>query len=299
MSSRIVRCMPRSDRAFRALARAQPDVVVGLLRAVVPNLLPPGAVLVPEDVAPTHLDALPPEIEADWASRVASDEFIHTECQGYRDNGFSERALWYHVGFAFRNRGKRRVRTVALWLTRPPKDQPKDVVTAGDISVKVTTIVLADVPAGLLLADPKTACVAAGAKAEGRSVEELCAEVAAALKARNASWAERHMAVVAAATRGRYESMVRAMEQANLEPVVIEDLVKFGEDRGIKKGKREGKSEGRLEERRSALRCVLALRKLAPSPEGEQRIEACTDLKTLRRWHDQTVFAETAAEALR
>jgi hypothetical protein len=40
------------------------------------------------------------------------------------------------------------------------------------------------------------------------------------------------MAVVAAAMRKRYESMVPAMEQANLEPVIIEDLVKFGEDRG-------------------------------------------------------------------
>jgi len=29
-----------------------------------------------------------------------------------------------------------------------------------------------------------------------------------------------------------HEAMVTAMERANLEPVVIEDLVKFGEDRG-------------------------------------------------------------------
>src|SRR5262245_31012422 len=108
--------MPKSDRAFRALARSQPDVVIGLLRAVAPDIIPPGAVVVPDDVAPTHLDGVPPELDADWASRVASDELIHTECQGYRDTGFSARALWYHLGFALRNRGKRRVRTVALWL---------------------------------------------------------------------------------------------------------------------------------------------------------------------------------------
>lgn len=30
--------------------------------------------------------------------------------------------------------------------------------------------------------------------------------------------------------------MVTAMEQANLEPVVIEDLVKLGEDRGFDRG---------------------------------------------------------------
>jgi hypothetical protein len=66
--------MPTSDRAFRALARAQPDVVVGLLRAITPTLLPPHAVPVPDDVAPTHLDGLPPEIGADFAARMTSEE---------------------------------------------------------------------------------------------------------------------------------------------------------------------------------------------------------------------------------
>lgn len=47
------------------------------------------------------------------------------------------------------------------------------------------------------------------------------------------------MAVVAAAMRKRYESMVTAMEQANLEPVIIEDLVKFGEDRGYDRARTE------------------------------------------------------------
>ncbi|KYF75409.1 hypothetical protein BE11_40095 [Sorangium cellulosum] len=51
--------MPKSGRAFRALARAQPDVIAGLLAAVAPGLLPPGAALLPDDVAPTHLDGLP------------------------------------------------------------------------------------------------------------------------------------------------------------------------------------------------------------------------------------------------
>jgi len=47
--------------------------------------------------------------------------------------------------------------------------------------------------------------------------------------------------------------MVTAMEQANLEPVIIEDLVKFGEDRGYERG--------REDEDRATLRRVLALRK--------------------------------------
>lgn len=279
--------MPRSDRAFRALARAQPEVIVGLLHAVAPSIIPPGATVAPDDAAPTQIDGLPPELDADWASRVASDKLVHTECQGYRDGGFSARTLWYHVGFALRHRGKRRVRTVAIWLIPPPEEQPKDVLTVDDISVKVTTIVLPEVPAGLLLADPRTACFAAGADAEGWSEDALCAAIAGALKARDASWAERHMAVVAAAMRGRYESMVRAMEQANLEPVVIEDLVKFGEDRG------------QLKSARSDLRRVFAVRKLPLRPEEERRIDACTDLETLGRWHDQAILAATAEEALR
>ena len=156
-----------------------------------------------------------------------------------------------------------------------------------DITVRVTTVVLHKVQASVLLAEPKTACFAAGAHKEGRSTAELCAEVAALLRARNASWPERHMAVVAAAMRGRYKAMVDAMEHASLEPVVIEDLVKFGEDRG------------RQAEERGTLRRVLALRKLALTPEQERQIDACLDLATLRRWHDQAIFAASAAEALR
>ncbi len=164
-------------------------------------------------------------------------------------------------------------------------------MTVDDITVKVRTVVLQRVRASVLLADPRTACFAAGAHKEGRTIAELCAEVALALRARNASWAERHMAVVAAAMRGRYDAMVSAMEQTNMEPVVIEDLVRFGEDRGMKKGRREGE--------RGCLRRVLALRKLALSAQQEQQIDACTERATLRRWLDQAVFAESAADALR
>jgi hypothetical protein len=56
--------------------------------------------------------------------------------------------------------------------------------------------------------------------------------------------------------------------------------------------------EGRMEEARSSLRHVLALRGLALSSEEEARIDACGDLDTLRRWHDQAVVVASAAEAL-
>lgn len=295
--------MPRSDRAFRALARSEPDIMAGLVAAVAPGLLSRSAVLSPDDVAPTHIDGLPPELDADFAARVDAEELLHLECQGYRDAGFEARTLWYHLGFALRHRGKRRVRTLALWLTTPPGGKARSEIIVHDIKVTVTAVVLHDVKASVLLADPRTACFAAGAHKEGRSAEELCAQVAAALKVRNASWAERHMAVVAAAMRGRYKPMVMAMEDANMEPVIIEDLVKFGEDRGMKRGLKRGLKKGleegmQVEERRS-LRRVLALRKVALSPEQESQIDACKDLETLRRWHDQAIFAESAADALR
>ena len=60
----------------------------------------------------------------------------------------------------------------------------------------------------------------------------------------------------------------------------------------------EGRMEGRMEEARSSLRHVLALRGLALSAAEEARIDACGDLDTLRRWHDQAVVVASAAEAL-
>ncbi len=228
--------MAKTDRAFRALCRQEPDVVTALLRILTPELVPESAMIVPDDVAPTQIDGLPPELDADWVGRIESSDTLHIECQGYHHANFLERALWYHIGLALRYRGKRRVRTVALWLVPLPVEQSTEVVTVHDISVRITMIDLTRVSAEKLLQDGRTACFAAGANAGAWTDEELCRRVAMALAARRASWAERHMAVVAAAMRKRYDAMVTAMEQANLEPVIIEDLVKFGEDRGFDRG---------------------------------------------------------------
>jgi hypothetical protein len=57
--------------------------------------------------------------------------------------------------------------------------------------------------------------------------------------------------------------------------------------------------EGRLEEARAMLRRVLGGRRLALSPSDDARIDACADLATLERWHDQAVLAATSVEALR
>jgi hypothetical protein len=59
------------------------------------------------------------------------------------------------------------------------------------------------------------------------------------------------------------------------------------------------RDEGRLTQARVAVRRVLAARKLAPSPTDEARIDACTDLATLERWHEQALAAQSVAEALK
>ena len=69
-------------------------------------------------------------------------------------------------------------------------------------------------------------------------------------------------------------------------------------DKLVGEGRMEGRMEGRIEEARSSLRHVLALRGLALSAEQEARIDACSDLDTLRRWLDQAVVVASAAEAL-
>ena len=89
---------------------------------------------------------------------------------------------------------------------------------------------------------------------------------------------------------------VEARRQQILE-VLLEASPKT-QQRLIDKGIEEGVEKGRLAEARAALHRVLARRQLALSPDDEFRIEACSDLGTLERWHDQAVTAASASEAL-
>jgi hypothetical protein len=61
----------------------------------------------------------------------------------------------------------------------------------------------------------------------------------------------------------------------------------------------EVETEARLTEARAMLRRVLVRRGLPVNAEEEARIDACADLATLERWHDQAVLASTTADALR
>lgn len=56
--------------------------------------------------------------------------------------------------------------------------------------------------------------------------------------------------------------------------------------------------QARLEEARKALRRVLTRRGLPLSSQDDARIEACADLETLERWHDQAIVASSSTEAL-
>jgi hypothetical protein len=65
-----------------------------------------------------------------------------------------------------------------------------------------------------------------------------------------------------------------------------------------RKGRDEGRDEGRLLEARNALRRVLARRKLPLGPDDVARIDSCTDVERLERWHDRAVDAASTREAL-
>jgi hypothetical protein len=65
-------------------------------------------------------------------------------------------------------------------------------------------------------------------------------------------------------------------------------------DTGIEKGL----LEGRLTEARVALRRVLARRQLILNADDDARIEACTDLATLGRWHDRAITAVSVSDVL-
>jgi len=81
-------------------------------------------------------------------------------------------------------------------------------------------------------------------------------------------------------------------------PQTQQKLIEQGIERGIERGVEQGRVEGRLTEARAALRRVLALRQLTPTQADDARIEACTDLAILERWHDTAVTAVSVSDAL-
>jgi hypothetical protein len=106
-----------------------------------------------------------------------------------------------------------------------------------------------------------------------------------------ASFSIRHAAVALAAACGRYHAMIRAMSQLD-PPMIIEDLVKFGEDRGMERGMELGIVEGL---RRSILDLFDA-RGIEADAIALDKIAAENDLERLRSWHRRAAVVASAAE---
>lgn len=285
-----------TDRAFRALARAQPNIVLALLRILAPSALPEGASIGPDDVDDPHLEAFLRLLEADWLGRLGPLEVRHVECQGYRDTTFPERLLRYHLAAALRYWGQR-VRTIALWLIEPPPKQEVDSVGTGDVRVSVTSVVLPRAPAAALLDDPLTACFAPGGRAGSLSADELCDRTAVVLRDGNATWEQWRMAAVVARLQGRYKEMVNATERARVEPVIIEDLVKIGEDIGYEKGLEHGREQGRTALLRTLLD-ILETRSIPLTAGDRARLDREESIERLQRWTRRALTARSAADVL-
>lgn len=92
------------------------------------------------------------------------------------------------------------------------------------------------------------------------------------------------MAVVTAHTQGRYDIMTHAMSDAGIEPVIIEDILRIGEDRGITRG---------------IARSVLALadaRGLTLTDSQRAFIAQCADADVLDAWLRRAITAASADE---
>jgi len=70
-------------------------------------------------------------------------------------------------------------------------------------------------------------------------------------------------------------------------------------EKGRKAGLREGRDEGKLVHARAMLRRVLVKRQLAPTRKDEAQIDGCEELRTLDRWIERALTAESVGEALR
>jgi hypothetical protein len=128
------------------------------------------------------------------------------------------------------------------------------------------------------------------------SDEEICMRVATLLRERGTG-RQFHMAVVAAATCGRYHQMIKAMEAAKIEPVVIEDLVEIGRDMGFDEGMARGMTQG-IEAARGMLLETLSARGLVASAAQLERIAEERSLDRIREWHRVALTAESATAAL-
>jgi hypothetical protein len=310
--------MPPSDRAFRALARAEPHVVLALLAALDPLGSSDVDVVTPDDVDDSRLDAPPPPTDADFVARVGDDRVEHAELQGYGDTRFEERVFGYHLALVLRY-PSRVVRTRAIWLVGPPRPRVVEI-RRGNVTVTIEAYRLADVPVSSLLARAETVCFAPGSAADGIEAQALCDEVAWRLVEDGATLRQWTMALVAARVGRRYEEMKAAMRKTPMEPVIIEDLVNIAEEikleaweeglaegrakglaEGRAKGLAEGLAEGRAEAHVTTLRATLerlATRRFGALPADAAARIASATTDDLERWIDRVLTATSPTDLL-
>jgi hypothetical protein len=279
--------MVATDRAFRALGRAEPETILALVETVAPRLLPETPRILPQDGLDTWLDRPPHPSEADSVLRLdPGDALLHVEGQGYREEEFCDRVMRYHLMLALRH-WNRQVHTLALWLVPPPKEQNAGLLRHGAIEVKITMVVLRELDAAVLLQRPETVCFALGADDHGRGHDDLCREAVERMRLSGASLRRFQFAAVVARSHSsaRFDAMLRAMSAQGVEAVIIEDLVKIGEEIGEEIGFRKGLRTGIL-----ALCEVLGLRvdderRAELDAMGVPELEALTSrLKTSHSW---------------
>ncbi|MBW2524994.1 MAG: hypothetical protein JRI23_12490 [Deltaproteobacteria bacterium] len=281
------------DRTFRALAIERPEVITALLEVCVPGLLPPGTEVVPEQVDSPSLIA-PPALEADWVARAGEELVLHVEAQGYSDASFLERLFRYHLGIVLRY-PDRRVQSVALWIRPPAGNQRVTDIEYQGVRVRVTSVVLSELSAQLLLAYPRTACLAVGADPGNWTIEELCHHVVAEL-AEDSSAREKALAVGLAMSMGREDAMIQAMKDAEMELPILQEFVAYGEERGDARGYERGRVEATRETLVSALLTVLRARGLTITDEVEKRIADCQDVAQLEEWLRRAGTAQSLSD---
>ena len=77
-----------------------------------------------------------------------------------------------------------------------------------------------------------------------------------------------------------------------MQPVIIEDFVKIGEDLGREAGRAEGKAEGKAE----GVLAVLEARGLAVPDDVRRRVLGCVDVAKLDAWIRRAAVVSSAAE---
>jgi flagellar biosynthesis/type III secretory pathway protein FliH len=239
--------MTATDRTFRAMARAEPHLLLALLGLLSPETVSDPTEIRPLDVLATGVDVPPPPADADWVGRLTSRrKILHVESQGYRDRGFLQRLVRYHTALALRF-VRWKVETFALWIVRPPRRQRTNTVTWRGITVKVHSFVLREVPASRLLASPVTACFAPVGDPQGMTPAEVCERVVRTLAESNASWYQWAIAQTMANVAGWKDIMKETIQKLERPDIILVDFVEFGKVEGRKEGRREGRQEGRQE----------------------------------------------------